>query len=260
MTAESVRAWRPPVPGVSEVFHARFVDHAYPPHTHDTWTVFIVDAGGVGYDLDRHHHDVARPMVSVLPPHVVHDGRPADGRGYRKRVLYLDTRVLGEELVGRAVDAPVIEDARLRRGVARLHELLECRDDAGEAEAALAFVAERIRARLLGRPDEPPADRSALAERLRALLDAEPLTLAAAGERLAASPAHLVRSFTATFGIPPHAYVLGRRIEAARGLLLEGTPAARVAADVGFYDQAHFTRHFKRHVGTTPGDYAAAAA
>lgn len=54
-------------------------------------------------------------------------------------------------------------------------------------------------------------------------------------------------------GIPPHAYVLGRRIDAARWYLLEGRPPGAVAAEVGCYDQAHLTRHFKRHVGTTPG-------
>ena len=81
--------------------------------------------------------------------------------------------------------------------------------------------------------------------------------MAAAGTLLAASPAQLVRSFSRSFGVARHAYLLGRRIEAARRRLLEGEPVARVAANVGFSDQAHLTRHFKRHVGTTPGRYAA---
>ena len=52
-TAVSVRAWKPPSPGIREVFHARFTEHAYPPHTHDDWTLFIVDDGAIRYDLDR---------------------------------------------------------------------------------------------------------------------------------------------------------------------------------------------------------------
>ena len=39
--------------------------------------------------------------------------------------------------------------------------------------------------------------------------------------------------------------------------LLDGEPVAMVASGVGFHDQAHLTRHFKRHVGTTPARYAA---
>ena len=51
-----VRAWRPDVPGIHEVFHARFVDHAYPRHTHSTWTLLVVDDGAVRYDLHRAEH------------------------------------------------------------------------------------------------------------------------------------------------------------------------------------------------------------
>ncbi len=94
---------------------------------------------------------------------------------------------------------------------------------------------------------------------LRELLDAttgEGFTLADAAEHLDRSVPHLVRSFTAAFGVSPHAYVIGRRIEEARGRLLAGVPVAQVAVEVGFCDQAHLTRHFKRHTSTTPARYA----
>ena len=93
-----IRAWRPPIAGVREVFHAAFTTHAYPPHTHDVWTVFIVDRGAIRYGLDGDQHGAGRSRVSVLPPHVVHDGRPATSAGFRKRVLYLETSVLAERL------------------------------------------------------------------------------------------------------------------------------------------------------------------
>ena len=54
----------------------------------------------------------------------------------------------------------------------------------------------------------------------------------------------------------PHAYVIGRRIDLARRLMLRGDAPADVATAVGFYDQAHFSRHFKRHTATTPASYA----
>jgi AraC-like DNA-binding protein len=261
---EQVRAWRPAVPGVHEVFHARFATHAYPPHAHRTWTLFIVDDGAIRYDLDRHPRGSDTSMVTVLPPHVTHDGRPATSNGFRKRVLYLDGPVLGEHLIGPAVDRGIILDPSLRRGLSVVHELLGRVGDALEAEGRLALVLERLRGHMrdgrdqgLGDPAEGRADR--LADELRALLDARPaeaLTLAAAGRQIGASPGHLVRCFTRTFGLAPHAYRIGRRVELARQRLLDGWPAADVAVSVGFYDQSHFTRHFKRLVGTTPGRYA----
>ncbi len=78
----------------------------------------------------------------------------------------------------------------------------------------------------------------------------------AAAVALGASPTQLARAFTNTFAIAPHAYVLGRRLDAARDRILGGAPLADVAADVGFFDQAHLTRRFKRFLGITPGRFA----
>ncbi len=274
--AATVRAWKPAVPGIREVLHARFTDHAYPPHTHDAWTLFIVDAGGVRYDLDRRTRSATPAFVSVLPPWVTHDGRAATSSGYRKRVIYLEPDVLGDARIGRAVDGPVLPDARLRGAVDRLHASLECADDALEAETRLAFVVERIRALLpagsgatdapagvVAGPGAPAASDLArpprdLAEALRAFLDdrlTESITMRDAAIDLGASESVLARTFTRNFGIPPHAYVVGRRLDLARDRLLAGEPPATVSADLGFFDQAHLTRAFKRFLGTTPGRY-----
>ncbi len=247
------------MPGIREVFHAHFVDHAYPAHTHDAWTVFVVDEGAIRYDLEARHRGAAGARVTILPPHVVHDGRAATGSGFRKRVLYVGTEVLDEELIGRAVDDPDIEDPTLLRALDRLHSLLGDPHDTFEAEAMLAAIATRIRGHLGERTDER-AERSdhEVAAALRDLLDErrfDPITLTEAARILHVSPGHLVRCFSRRFGIAPHRYLLARRIDAARRRLLDGESVARVAAGVGFYDQAHFTRHFKRHVGATPARY-----
>ena len=156
-----IEAWAPPVPGIAEVFHARIMGWAYPPHCHGTWAVLIVDAGAIRYRLGRRTAVAGRETVTLLPPGVVHDGRPAPGQhGFRKR----------EPQLGRSVP-------------------------------------------------------------------------------------HLVRSFTREFGVSPHAYLIGRRIDAARRVLLQGARPADVAADLGFYDQAHFTRHFRRHLAVTPARF-----
>jgi AraC-like DNA-binding protein len=260
---EWVRAWKPAVPGIHEVFHARFVDHVYPPHTHEAWTVFIVDEGAIRYDLETRHRGAAGARVTILPPHVVHDGRAATGAGFRKRVLYIGTDILGDDLIGRAVDDPDIEDPSLVRELRALHRILGDPEEALAGETALAGVSIRLRAHL-GALNETVSDRpdDEIASDLRDLLDdhlSHRLMLADAGRLLHASPAHLVKCFSRTFGIAPHRYLLARRIDAARGRLLDGEPVAGVAAAVGFHDQAHLTRHFKRHVGTTPARYASAS-
>jgi AraC family transcriptional regulator len=71
------------------------------------------------------------------------------------------------------------------------------------------------------------------------------------------SPYHFARQFRAATGLPPHQFVIARRVERARQLLQEDgdLPLAQVAARIGFSDQTQFTRHFKRLVGVTPGRF-----
>ena len=257
---ERVRAWRPAVPGVSEVLHARFVAHAYPAHTHDEWTLLLVDSGAVRYDLGRSEHGALSGQVTVLRPHVAHTGRAVTDAGFRKRVVYVEPALVPPDLTGRAVDGPALPDPLLATRVGQLHRALAAPGDELEAESRLALVLSRVAGHLRGRPAAPAAPvRRAVADELRDLLDAtlaEGLSLGAAAELLGAHPDSLVRAFTRAFGLPPHRYVIGRRVDAARHRLLAGEPPAAVATAVGFCDQAHLTRHFRRVLGTSPARYA----
>ncbi|WP_345699648.1 AraC family transcriptional regulator [Kitasatospora terrestris] len=257
-----VSAWRPAVPGVVEVLHARFTEHVYPMHVHDAWTVLIVDSGAVRYHLDRHERGTPGDTVSLLPPQVPHNGEPATADGFRKRVVYLDMTQLDERYIGAAVDGPDLTDPLLRRRVVQLHAALADPGDELEAESRLAFIGERLRAILRPRPavtgGGPPRG---VAGDLRDLLDARlpaAVTLDEAGRLLHAHPTHLVRAFSAAYGIAPHQYVMSRRVDRARRLLLGGHPPALAATAAGFYDQSHLNRHFKRVLGVTPGRYARA--
>ncbi|NUU23422.1 MAG: helix-turn-helix transcriptional regulator, partial [Streptomycetaceae bacterium] len=175
---------------------------------------------------------------------------------------------------GPAVDGPDLRDPLLRHRIDQLHGVLAApgrdhgRDDL-EAAGRLALIRERLlghfgrgahrRDPSPGRAAEPVRPDPRLARKLRELLDARVpsgLTLDEASGMLHAHPAHLVRAFTRAYGIPPHRYLTGRRIDLARRLLLAGHRPAEVATLAGFFDQPHFTRHFRRMLGTTPAAYA----
>jgi AraC family transcriptional regulator len=70
---------------------------------------------------------------------------------------------------------------------------------------------------------------------------------------------YLARQFKRTTGLPPHQYVILRRVERARELVQARThlSLAEVALSASFSDQSQFTRHFKRVVGLTPRQFRA---
>jgi AraC family transcriptional regulator len=72
---------------------------------------------------------------------------------------------------------------------------------------------------------------------------------------------HFARQFRAATGLPPHQYVIARRVERAKELLQAGTDLslAEVAGCAGFSDQSQFSQHFKRLVGVTPGHFRMSA-
>jgi AraC-like DNA-binding protein len=66
----------------------------------------------------------------------------------------------------------------------------------------------------------------------------------------------LAHVFKVETGLAPHSYQIQLRVLHAKTLLAAGWPIADAAIECGFYDQAHLTVVFKRHVGVTPGVYA----
>jgi len=257
---DGVRAWRPAVPSLRETSYAD-IDHAYPLHTHDDWTVMLVDRGVITYGLDGAAHRATPGALTLLPPGIAHDGRSAHvGEGYRKRVLYLSGDWLPDASASRIARRPTILREAAIAAVRRVHAALKHPGDELAAEHWL-LAARDAALEHAGTTPVAVAD-APLARRLREMLDArttDSLTIAGAARELAVNPSHLVRAFSRAYGIAPHRYLVARRVDAARHLLLSGMRAADVAAGTGFHDQAHLTRHFRRVLGVTPATFAASS-
>lgn len=104
-----------------------------------------------------------------------------------------------------------------------------------------------------------PASDTLLAETFEQLetRQDENLSLHELAEAAHLSPFYLNRVFRAAAGVPPHTYLLQKRIKSALTVLTETGSIAAAAQSLGFADQSHFTRLFKREVGITPGRYLA---
>jgi len=62
----------------------------------------------------------------------------------------------------------------------------------------------------------------------------------------------LSRDFRALFGTSPYRYLILRRLDKARSMMLTGVSAADTAITCNFSDQSHMNRHFKKAFGLTP--------
>ena len=70
------------------------------------------------------------------------------------------------------------------------------------------------------------------------------------------SPSYFSAVFKRTFGASPHAYLMRRRISmAVEQMLGSDAPLSEIAMNCGFADQAHFSRQFRRMMGSTPSNW-----
>jgi AraC-like DNA-binding protein len=264
--------WRPPVEGV-EVLHARFMQHEYPRHVHESTVVALVDSGAAAFRYRGENHLAPAGSVFFINPDTVHTGEAAGPEGYCYRVLYLGSPVITQlvsplsRLRAFVTSRAVVWDPRLARLLHRTHTALAAGQSLLQQEEMLL----RIGTYLVNRyadtrhataaqagPGGHPAV-AAAQQYLQANVSAE-VRLRELAAVCGSSPYRLVRMFTSEVGMPPHAYQTQLRIRLAQKLLASGIPAASTATVAGFYDQAHLTRSFRRYTGLTPHQYQRGAA
>jgi transcriptional regulator of acetoin/glycerol metabolism len=97
-----------------------------------------------------------------------------------------------------------------------------------------------------------PACTQRICEYINSNLD-QNIGLKALAEMAGLSIHHFARAFRQTVGMPPHSYVLQRRVEHAQHMLRNTElPVSEIALAAGFSDQSHLARHFRRMTGTSP--------
>jgi AraC-like DNA-binding protein len=256
-----------------EAMYAHFSGHVYHRHSHDSYSFGVTESGAQGFRCRGGSHVSTAGLVMAFNPDDPHDGHSASGGGFTYRMIHIGPVLLADtlgDITGTArglplFTEPVIADPALAAGLRRLHAALTGPASPLAEEEQLSRVAEAAARHGSGGRQAGPAaltarDATAVAARVRAFLHAryaDPVTgadLAAAG---GCSRHAAYRAFRARYGLAPSEYQRGLRLRAARLALAAGATAAEAAATVGFADQAHLTRWFRRWYGITPGAYQA---
>ena len=241
---------------------AFFRGYAYDPHRHDTYAFGLTLSGVQSFDYRGAQRDSLSGHAIVLHPDEIHNGRSGIAGGFRYRMLYVEPRLIRAAIGegGRSlpfVSAAVSQDARLVGAVARALRDLESPLDAMAADD----LVERLAAALLALDPSAAGPRTqrvepAALERVRDYLDAHATEIvdSAALEAVAGLDRFaLARQFRAAFGTSPYNYLVMRRLDRARRMLVRDVSLAEAAFACGFADQSHLTRQFRRAYGVTPG-------
>ena len=228
-----------------------------PRHHHPLPTVAVIVEGGFDGSYRTGERECWARSVVVEPAGESHENR------FGRSETTILTLSLAADGVAREADAAAnrLSSARdafaglvARRAVAELDRPDDVTPLALEA-AAFELMARIARTSLRERqPTWLAAARDVLHDRF-----AESLTLGQIADELGVEPGRMARAFRRSMGEPMAGYLRRIRVDAGASLLATtDLPIARIAADVGFADQAHLTRWFAFYVGTTPGRFRAA--
>lgn len=264
---DNVQFWR--VDGLDglEVVRATYRNHRFPKHSHDGFAFGIVEHGVQATDYRGATHIAVAGEVCLVNPGEAHTGYGPDEQGWSYRCCYPNPRLISD-IARQEVDGiyappyfstPVIRDPAVYDCFYQLFNAIEeSEETVGLQErliAAISTVVSRHAAQV------PLRGRNGWTVQVNQACDyieehwSDQLTLKDIAAAAETDCYCLIRSFRRHMGITPHAYLMQKRIDKGKKLLLSGSSPAQAALDSGFFDQSHFTKQFKRFTGATPGGY-----
>lgn len=267
---ESIRFWQTaPLTGV-ELLTARYIEHRFVPHVHDGFVIGMIMAGAQRYRYRGAEHLAPSGTLVLINPDEVHNGHKGHDAGWRYRAFYPDNaqmHSLLEELNLPGTHLPtfnetLLQDPELFSGLCHLHQQLEGPESALQQQTVwrqmmLALLSRHAR---LPQPAPPGVEHRAVrqAKELLQTRLAHPPSLEELAAAVNLSPFHFARVFQRATGMPPHAWLMQQRVAHARALLQQGCLPVHVATQLGFADQSHLSRQFKKVYGVGPAAYRAA--
>lgn len=263
-----IEVWRPDDFAELELRRGFGVARPVPRHWHEEYQFCLIQAGES--ELNYRGSNLPTPPASLfmIHPGEVHSNRAFHKTGCSYRTLFVDVELMrraATEVQGKESGLPffptaVIFDEDVLRQYLELHFALERSSSSLERQVLLLdllaglikrFAEEGARPRVFG------SERQAVMRARDYLVEhyAENVSLETLALIAALSPFHFNRVFSEQMGMPPHAFQTQLRVSRAKALLRQGRAISRVASETGFADQSHLTRHFKRLVGVTPGQF-----
>ncbi|MGY5450339.1 AraC family transcriptional regulator [Agarivorans sp. MS3-6] len=249
-----------------ELRQAVHSEACYHSHSHDEFSFGLIDTGEAVYKNMQRQNSISAGHSVTINPGDVHSCNPKQG-AWSYRMLFVDTAWLGQ--LQQEMLAKPASDYR-----PFTHQYLDCSSTFSlldklfsavhldqsclQQESLLVSFCEQQ----FGQPQNLRADLACLAKpqikRVQECIQdqlAMHLSLTELADVAGLSRYHLVRSFKRIYGLSPHAFQLNQRINRAKALLRDGDSIANTALALGFADQSHFQRNFKKRLALTPRQY-----
>ena len=259
---DKVHYYSTPTEDIS-LIQAQYQEFAFQRHYHLDFHVGLITQGQQKFVYKGTSHHVGAGQVVIMPPDELHDGHSKLDSGYQVSVFAVspkwfqdlaDPKQNGHTL---GFSELILSDQAAFLQLRSLHGLLINQNISQLAQDCLPFegfstIVDRY-AKFGSKSDIKLGNQSidALKDYLMANLD-QPVRLEQLSELCGLTTTQFQRHFKNKMGITPYAWLSRLRMEQSMRLIKSGICGTKVAHQVGFYDQAHFSKAFKTTFGVPP--------
>ena len=257
--------WRTDAFGGLEMIRARYKGFSFSPHVHDEFMLAATERGLGQPQIHGETHHIHPDDIILLNPGQVHGGGPGRDTYWHYRGFYPSPRLMqlvAQDFGQQGHGIPffsknVVTDPYMAALLRNTHITLETPQSALQSESLLlSMLARLIKRHAIDQPAwQAVGSENRSVQRAREYLEALPtrnVTLEELASEAHLSPYYFCRVFHKETGLSPHGYQLLVRLRFAKSLLIQGHSISEAAAEAGFFDQPHFTKHFKRVYGVSP--------
>ncbi len=239
----------------TDLLRARATASRFDPHFHSTFSIVALKRGAAEVRSARWSETAREGDVFFFNPYEVHSAccseDDAEYETFYPSKEYL-TRCLG---IARSHEPLHIQTAILKRCSAT-NDLIEALNAPAVEGKLIEVLLRRMLAGCVFSTDSADESPGALVRRAITLIrknSTRAMRTEVIARELGVHKSHLVRAFSNAVGMAPQTYMRQVRVAKSRELISEGSKLSEVALMLGFSDQAHLTREFKKVFGVPPG-------
>jgi len=241
----------------------------YHSHSHDEFSFGVIDKGSAKYINLNKTQRIVKGDTVLINPSDIHSCNPDNG-DWSYRMLFVDTHWVGnlqtEFWEAQNTDYQTFKnyfetEKSFYKQFSHLFSLLINETNALQAESQLILFLKRcFKEKKVSKNSKHKTIKSEdyRLRRVNELLMDELATnhsLSDLSLESGLSRYHLIRCFKEVYGLSPHALQLDERIKKAKVLLKAGHALLDISNNLGFADQSHFQRNFKKRMALTPKQY-----
>lgn len=238
--------------GIS-VTHGYNISNAFPVHFHSTYNLGIIELGEREFTYRGLKTVLKQNDIFIIQPFELHSCKSFDNSSHSYKIisLNLDTSCYFPQLT--------VHQPGLLSNIREFHTLAEYEKSSSRLMNLFEEIIIQLKICSLrynsANIDEEISSRIHLAKQFIEKNCQHDTSLKEMSNIAYLSEFHFNRYFHKCYGLSPYAYYLVCKMKKSQKVLIKQKSVIETTYDIGFFDQSHFTKLFKKHIGVTPGKY-----